>query len=120
MIGGVTLSGSSSVISSRVALAKLLAGKAVIDAVYFSNDDMAIGDVFHCMAEGIVLPDQLAIAGFNGLDMGQALPQPLTTAVTHRFDIGFKAGLAVIARSDGSEVPSSTDVGFELLPGATA
>jgi LacI family transcriptional regulator, gluconate utilization system Gnt-I transcriptional repressor len=120
LVGEVTIPGATSVISGRVALAQLLSGKAPIDAVYFSNDDMAIGGVFHCMAEGISLPDQLAIAGFNGLDMGQALPQPLTTVVTRRFDIGFKAGLAVIARFDGSEVPASTDVGFELLPGATA
>nr|WP_246731813.1 LacI family DNA-binding transcriptional regulator [Methylocapsa sp. S129] len=118
--GEVVTPGRSSVPSGRSALAELLTAHGDIDAVYFSNDDMAIGGVFHCMAEGIAIPDKLAIVGFNGLAMGQALPQPLTTILTPRFDIGFRAGLAVIARFDGLEVPRLTDVGFTLLPGATA
>jgi LacI family transcriptional regulator, gluconate utilization system Gnt-I transcriptional repressor len=120
LAGEVVTPGRSSVPSGRQALAVILAAHKDIDAVYFSNDDMAIGGVFHCMAEGIAMPGKLAIAGFNGVAMGQALPQPLTTVLTPRFDIGFRAGLAVIARFDGLEVQRNTDVGFELLPGATA
>lgn len=120
LVGEVIMPGPSSVTAGREALGKLLATHIGIDAVYFSNDDMAIGGVFHCMANGIALPRDLAIAGFNGLDIGQSLPQPLTTVLTRRYDIGFQAGLAVLARFDGRDFPNSTDVGFELLPGATA
>jgi LacI family gluconate utilization system Gnt-I transcriptional repressor len=120
LIGEVIVPGPSSVPAGRTALAALCAAHGDIEAVNFSNDDMAIGGVFHCMAEGIAVPGSLAIAGFNGLDMGQALPQPLTTVLTRRFEIGFRAGRAVVDRLDGHAVPAATDVGFELLPGATA
>lgn len=120
LAGEVIVPGPSSVPAGRTALAALRDAHGDIDAVYFSNDDMAIGGVFHCMAAGIAVPASLAIAGFNGLDMGQALPQPLTTVLTRRYEIGRCAGQAVLDRFDGLAVPAATDVGFELLPGATA
>jgi LacI family gluconate utilization system Gnt-I transcriptional repressor len=119
-VGEIIVPGASSVPAGRAALAELLATRIGIDAVYFSNDDMAIGGAYHCMANGISMPKDLALAGFNGLEMGQSLPQPLTTILTRRYDIGFRAGLAVIARIDNKDFPVSTDIGFELLPGATA
>ncbi len=85
---------------------------------YFSNDDMAIGGVHHCLAEGLSVPEQLAIVGFNGPDIGQATAKPLSTAPTLRYDIGLLADQAILARLDdknGATAP--TDVGFELIVG---
>jgi LacI family gluconate utilization system Gnt-I transcriptional repressor len=101
-------------------LAQLLATDPKMDAVYFSNDDMAIGGVFHCLGAGISLPGQLAIIGFNGLDIGQELPQPLTTILTRRREIGAIAGQCVLDRLAGLAVPATTDVEFEFIKGATA
>lgn len=110
---------SSSVASGRAALACLLAERPDLDAVVFSNDDMALGGVFHCMAEGVAVPDRLALIGFNGLDLAAALPRPLTTVRTAREDVGRIAGEHVLARRRGEEPPDVTDVGFELVAGAT-
>ena len=49
---------------------------------------MAIGGVFHCLAENIAIKERLAIFGFNGLSIGAALPLPLSTIRSHRFEIG--------------------------------
>ncbi len=70
--------------------------------------------------EGIAVPDRLAIAGFNGLDVGQLMPKPLTTTLTRRFEMGCRAGAAILDRMAGIEVPKISDLGFELIPGATA
>lgn len=110
----------SSVEEGRRGLARLLSVAPEIRAVYFSNDDMAIGGVFHCMAQKISVPRQLAIIGFNGLDIGQSLPQPLTTMRTRRREIGIIAGERVLERLSGSDVPKRTDVDFEFIQGATA
>lgn len=57
-------------------------------AIYFANDDMAAGGLMHCLAEGISIPDEIALAGFNGLAFLSALPKRVTTTVTPRYDIG--------------------------------
>ena len=49
---------------------------------------MAVGGLFHCLAAGIRVPDDVGLFGFNGLDIGRALPQPLSTIRSNRFKIG--------------------------------
>ena len=111
----------SSVALGRKALAGVLSqAHTRPDVVYFSNDDMAVGGVFHCMAEGIAVPAQLAIAGFNGLDLGQSLPQPLTTTASHRERIGATAAACILKRLAGEKPDRMTDVGFTLIEGHTA
>ncbi|MEM1272924.1 MAG: LacI family DNA-binding transcriptional regulator [Pseudomonadota bacterium] len=66
-----------------------------VDAVYFSNDDLAAGGLLYCMAQGLSIPKDLALAGFNGLDFLEAFPQRLTTTVTPREQIGAAAGQAI-------------------------
>jgi LacI family gluconate utilization system Gnt-I transcriptional repressor len=107
-------------ILGRNALAAFLAGEPDVDAVYFSNDAMAVGGYFHCMAEGIAVPEKLALIGFNGTDIGQALPRPLTSVLSKRYELGLLAGRSALALIAGRDVPRVVDVGFDLLRGATA
>jgi len=107
---------ASSVEVGRLGLEALLARSPRLDAVYFSNDDMAMGGYFHCLSRGIAIPRELALFGFNGLNIGAFAPQPLTTIRTPRFAIG-KVGAELVI----SDAPAQTiDLGFELIDGATA
>lgn len=76
--------------SERTAV--LLGRDPTIDCLYYGNDDLAAGGVFHCMAQGISLPDDVAIAGFNGLAIADALPVKIATSRSRRFEIGQQAG----------------------------
>ncbi len=108
--------GASSVEAGRLGLERLLARVPDLDAIYFSNDDMALGGYFHCMARGISIPSQLAIFGYNGLDMARVTPQPLSTIRTPRVAVGQVAAQLVL-----DDAPSQTiDLGFELIEGETA
>jgi LacI family gluconate utilization system Gnt-I transcriptional repressor len=120
VLGEEIIAGPSSVPAGRAALKRLLTANPDIHAVYFSNDDMAIGGLFHCLAEDLAIPERLAIFGFNGLDIGQAMPKPLSTILTFRYKIGLLAGKAILARIDRAETARHTDVGFKLITGATA
>jgi LacI family gluconate utilization system Gnt-I transcriptional repressor len=102
--------------NGRLGLERLLARTSDLDAVYFSNDDMALGGYFHCLAEGIAIPSKLAIFGYNGLDIGRATPQPLSTIRTPRVATGEIAAQLVVANAPAQAV----DLGFELIEGATA
>lgn len=108
-------SGTSSVEAGREGLARLLNQGAALDACYFSNDDMALGGYFHCLAHGIAVPKTLAIFGHNGLDMARFAPQPLSSIRTPRGAMGEVAARMVL----GQEQARLIDLGFELLEGGT-
>lgn len=111
--------GASSVGAGKQQTA-LLRKMANVDVAVFSNDDMAVGGVFHCMEAGVRIPDQLAIFGFNGLDIGRELPMPLSTIRSNRFMIGQKAVEAILRSSERPTTKTTIDTGFEITPGATA
>jgi len=105
----------SSLELGRTGLAELLARSPDLDAVYFANDDLAIGGLFHCLAEGIAVPERLGLMGYNGLDVARLAPRPLSTIRTPRRLIGETAARLVCS----NEPPGLHDLGFELIEGAT-
>ncbi len=112
--------GPSSTQVGREMLRKLLARTRGLDVVVFSNDDMATGGMFHCMGAGIRLKQDLAIFGFNGLDIGQALPMPLSTVRSNRFLIGKLAVEKLLEQRERPKLPTVIDTGYEIVVGATA
>jgi LacI family gluconate utilization system Gnt-I transcriptional repressor len=88
--------------------------------VVFSNDDMAVGGYMHCLAEGLDMPGDLALFGFNGLDIGQALPKPLSTIRSNRFLIGRTAVETLLESAEPPAEPLIIDTGFEIIEGETA
>ncbi|WFR99399.1 LacI family DNA-binding transcriptional regulator [Rhizobium tumorigenes] len=112
--------GPSSVGTGRDQTKNLCATSSKIDVAVYSNDDMAVGGVFHCLSAGISLPDDMAIFGFNGLEIGRELPQPLSTLRSNRFMIGKKAIEAILESPERCTRPVVIDTGFEIFSGATA
>ena len=118
--GEVHATGQSSVQGGTRMLARLLGEAPDIDVAVFANDDMAVGGYFHCMAAGIRVKDDLALFGFNGLDIGQAIPMPLSTVRSNRFLIGRTAAERIIAEPKRPANREVVDTGYEILEGATA
>ena len=110
----------SSTQAGRVMTERLLGAVPDVDVVVYSNDDMAVGGVFHCMMAGIEVPGRLAIFGFNGLEIGRSLPQPLSTVRSNRFVIGATAAEAILADLARPAGVTVIDTGFEIVTGATA
>jgi LacI family gluconate utilization system Gnt-I transcriptional repressor len=97
-------------------LAQLLKRQPALDAIYFSNDDLALGGYFHCLEHGINVPGTLALFGYNGLEITHLTPSPLSTIRTPRIAMG-KVGANLLLAGGPSTV---VDLGFELIVGATS
>lgn len=108
--------GASSVEAGRFGLARLLDRQPALDAIYFSNDDLAIGGYFHCLEHNISIPGQLALFGYNGLEMARLTPQPLSTIRSPRVAMGETGANLLLAGGPAGVV----DLGFELVVGATS
>ncbi|MBB5750982.1 LacI family DNA-binding transcriptional regulator [Prosthecomicrobium pneumaticum] len=97
----------------------LLARRRDLDAVYFHNDEMAIGALAWCQANGVRVPDDLGIAGWGGMEAASVLPRRLTTTVVPTTAIGKLAAEALVARLKGEHAEDVTVVPTRLVPGAT-
>ena len=111
---------ASSTKAGRDALAILLAAHPDLDVVVFPNDDMAMGGIFHCMHAGIAVKEKLGIFGFNGLDIGQAMPMPLSTILSKRFLIGKTAAEKLLESRERPAEKTIINTGFDIIEGATA
>ncbi len=86
-----------------------------LDALFFANDDLAVGALLCAAREGIAVPKRVAIAGFNGFGIGALTSPALTTIVSPRRDIGEIAARKLLARVAGSPAgPARVDVGCRL------
>ncbi|MGX7014289.1 LacI family DNA-binding transcriptional regulator [Vagococcus silagei] len=65
--------------------------RADISALCCGNDQMAIGAYRAAFDQGIVIPDDLSIIGFDNLEITGYLNPPLTTVEQPAFDIGYTA-----------------------------
>ena len=94
---------------------RLLKRQPKLDVVYFANDDMAIGGYFYCLSAGISIPEQLALFGHNGLEVGRLTPQPLSTIRTPRLAVGEVGAKLLLSKGP----PQVIDLGFEVFEGMT-
>ncbi|MDO4697728.1 MAG: gluconate operon transcriptional repressor GntR [Pasteurellaceae bacterium] len=86
-----------------------------LDGIFCTNDDLAIGALFECQRLGIKVPEQIAIAGFHGHDVGQSLTPQLATVITPRLQIGRVAAQELLQRISGVPQQSSIiDLGYQI------
>ncbi len=92
-----------------------------LDALFFANDDLAVGAILRAHKEGIAVPGRVAIAGFNGFGIGALTTPTLTTIVSPRREIGALAARKLLARIKGAASgPARVDLGYRLRAGDSA
>ncbi len=103
----------SSIKAGRELTAKLLSSQPETDCIYYSNDDLAAGGAFHCIASGIKVPSDVALAGFNGLDFVEDLPITIATSMTPRREIGLAAAKHVLETTGLSDTKLDGVIEFQ-------
>ena len=99
------------------ALDKVLTEFPDIDAIFFSSDVFAAGAMLECQRRGLLVPDQLAIAGFGNFNIAAQLNPSLTTVAVPAYEIGKQAAEYLLKRMGKEPVPpASIDVGFQVIP----
>lgn len=85
-------------------LRQALAEYPQIDGIFSTNDDLALGVLFECQKLNINIPQQIAIAGFHGHDVGQVVVPKLASILTPRVEIGRKSAEMLLKRINGEHV----------------
>lgn len=110
----------STVAMGRMATEQIRTLHPEVDVIVCVNDTVAMGGVFYCMSEGLRMPDDLAIFGFSAIEIGQQLPNPLSTIDSHRFDMGVAAVREILDHPERPGEPKRIDTGLTVIPGTTA
>ena len=106
----------SSLALGGVMFEQIMQQRPSVDAIFFCNDDLAQGALMAALRMGIVVPSQVAIAGFNDLTGSDQMLPTLTTVRTPRARIGEAAAQMLLTLMRGEVPPSAQiDLGFEIL-----
>jgi len=90
--------GGSALVKGREMTEAILTRTPDIDFLYYSNDMIGAGGLLSCLEQGRAIPEELGLAGFNGLNLLKGLPKRLATMDACRKEIGRHAARIIAAR----------------------
>ena len=97
----------------------LLARCSDPDAIYYHDDEMAIGGLAYLTKIGVRVPVDMGIAGWGGMEAASILPRRLTTTAIPTTRLGKAAAEALVSRLRGLPVDDVTVINTRLVPGST-
>lgn len=97
----------------------ILSRNPKLDAIYYHDDEMAIGGMAWATKRGIAVPGDIGIAGWGGMEAASILPRRLTTTVIPTTRLGKTAAEVLVGRLRGDPVPDVTLVPSRLVVGQT-
>lgn len=100
--------------SGHVAMSGLLA-RGGLDAVFVASDVVALGAVAAIREAGLVVPDDVAVVGFDDIPLAAYFDPPLTTVHLPAHDLGTTVGTTLLDRIAGRPVPDRTLLPTELV-----
>ena len=101
---GLICEGDYSFESGKAHAKKLLAAHPDLDGIFASNDLMAMGAIAYLQDEGIDVPGQIKIVGFDDSLIAQTARPGLTSVRQDVVALGEAAGNLMIAQLNGEEV----------------
>jgi LacI family transcriptional regulator len=101
--------------AGREGLREVLRGAPRPTAVICGNDVLAIGALAECHAQGIAVPREISVTGFDDLEMASVVTPALTTVHFPTAELGSYAGQHLLARLAGKPFEMRTELPVELV-----
>lgn len=112
--------GDFSTRSGAILMAQLRAQNPDLTAVICINDRMAIGAIQHLQAQGVRVPQDVSVVGYDNLSLSELITPALTTVSQHATQLGRKSAQMLISVLNG-ETPFTAVIPPTLLVrGSTA
>ncbi len=114
-------SGGSALAKGREMTQAMLKRNPDLDFLYYSNDMIGAGGLLWLLEQGIDVPGQIGLAGFNGVELLQGLPKQLATMDACRAEIGAAAARIILDRKDNPAGAEKQHITLEpkFSPGET-
>jgi LacI family transcriptional regulator, gluconate utilization system Gnt-I transcriptional repressor len=92
-------SGGSALLKGREMTEAVLTRSPHVDFLYYSNDMIGAGGLLYCLHKGLDVPNQIGLAGFNGVELLEGLPRRLATMDACRHEIGRRAAEIIAGKA---------------------
>lgn len=100
----------------RVLFERLLTREPRMDAIFFATDDFATAALQEAQRRGIDVPGQLAVMGFNDLEIARVVRPALSSVSVGLLDMGRTAARLLLDRLAKRPVdPRPLDLGFSIM-----
>ncbi|WP_248927967.1 LacI family DNA-binding transcriptional regulator [Paenibacillus hamazuiensis] len=109
------VTGDWSTASGYEQMKRLLAASERPTACFVSNDPMAIGALRALHEQGVSVPDEMAIVGFDDIEVSAFVNPPLTSVKVYPEQIGKTAVHLLMERFAGREPVMQVTIGTELV-----
>lgn len=109
-IDAVELPGDFTESSGHAAGLQILAMRPRPTAIFAANDSMAIGALSAFREDGLRVPEDIALVGFDDIPIARFLTPPLTTVRVEIAELGRRAVSHVVAALEGSDGAKKRDV----------
>ncbi len=97
--------GAASIVAGGEAAAKLMSLKRPPTAIFAFDDLMAIGAMEEVRRRGLCVPEDVAIVGFDDIDLAAFVDPPLTTVAQPKTEMGRLATLRLLEMVENSSPP---------------
>ena len=108
--------GDYSYVSGQEMMEKVLE-KGIPDGVICATDRLAFGAYRILQKHGILIPEQVSVAGFGGYDESELLSPQLTTLRFDSYGLGYLGAETLLKMIREEPVPKKQIVGFEMILG---
>lgn len=88
------------------AMTSLLTRDTLPTAVFVANDQMAVGALSAITRQGLTVPGDVSIVGFDDIDVAEFLPTPLTT-LRQEFALAAHRGMNALIRTIDGNTPEN-------------
>ena len=110
-----------SFLSGRQAMHELMQQRPRPTAVVCINDVLAVGAIIGCQAEGVRIPQDVSVTGFDDMEISGQLSPGLTTMRLPTVELGRLTANYLLDRLAGKEIARLTELKVELVVrGSTA
>ena len=100
---------------SRIAAKKLLSVTDTPTAIICGNDVIAYGVIYECQNQGVKVPEDVSIIGFDDLEASSQILPPLTTMQVPFMDMGEKAADYILSCINKETVHEKTELNVNLI-----
>ncbi|MGN6126221.1 MAG: LacI family DNA-binding transcriptional regulator [Humibacter sp.] len=107
--------GDFSPTSGAMAMRRLLARRVPIDAVFAANDQMALGAYTVIAENGLSIPGDIAVVGYDDDAIGSAASPALTTMHQSANELGAVMASTLVKRIEGQPVERETILQTRLI-----